>query len=90
MAVVRRLTERFSEEEFAQLLDAEAQRVSELYAEGVIRTIWSRRDVLGAVIIFESEVEAAARAAFSTLPLAQRGMLEAQFIPLRAYRGFCP
>jgi muconolactone delta-isomerase len=90
VVILRRRTEQFEDHEFARLLDPEAQRVRELYAEGIVRSIWSRQDVLGAVILLECPDEAAANAAIASLPLAQRGMLEFTMVPLRGYRGFCP
>ena len=90
LAIMRRRTETFSEEEFAQRLDAEALRVQELYAEGFIRSAWSRNDVLGACLLLEAEALADVEAKLKTLPLRAAGMLDAQIIPLRGYRGFCP
>ena len=90
LAVLRRRTEAFSEEQFAKLLDAEARRVSELYSEHFIRSAWSRSDVLGACLMLEADSVEEADAKLRTLPLHAAGMLEAQLIPLRGYRGFCP
>ena len=90
LAIMRRRTEAFPEEEFAKRLDAEAQRVSELYAEGFIRSAWSRNDVLGACLLLEAAAAEDCEAKLKTLPLHEAGMLEAQIIPLRGYRGFCP
>ena len=90
LAIMRRRTEAFSEEEFAQRLDAEALRVQELYAEGFIRAAWSRNDVLGACLLLEGDASADVEAKLKTLPLHAAGMLDAQIIPLRGYRGFCP
>jgi uncharacterized protein YciI len=90
LAVCRRRTESFSQEEFAALLDAEAEGVRKLYAEGVVRAAWGRDDVLGACLLLEAESLEAATAAMAALPLYSRGMLDAQLIPLRGYRGFGP
>ena len=90
LAIMRRRTEAFSEQQFATLLDAEARRVSELYAEGFIRTAWSRNDVLGACLLLEGDALADVETKLKTLPLHEAGMLDAQIIPLRGYRGFCP
>ena len=90
ISISRRRTEAFSEDAFLQLLDAEGARVRELYAEGVVRSIWSRRDIPGAVMLLECESEETARAALDSLPLAQRGMLEVQVVPLQGYRAFGP
>ncbi|MEO9170196.1 MAG: muconolactone Delta-isomerase family protein [Candidatus Baltobacteraceae bacterium] len=90
IAVLRRRTESFAEQDFAGHLAAEALRVRELYQEGFIRSAWSRQDVLGACLLLEASSAADAQAKLQTLPLAAAGMLEAQIIPLRGYRGFCP
>jgi len=86
----RRLTERFSDEEFAAHIEAERERVRELYRDGVVRSIWSRKDVAGAIMLLECADEAAAQAAVGSLPLAQRGMLEVQIVPLSPYPAFFP
>ncbi len=90
LAVCRRRTESFTPEQFAALLDEEADGVRSLYAQGVVRSAWTREDVLGACLILEAENVDAAAAAMSALPLVSRGMLETQFIPMRGYRGFGP
>ena len=86
--IARRKTESFTEAQFAELLDVEAARVRELYAEGSVRAAYSRGDVLGAVLLLEAENEEAARRIADSLPLLQRGMLEMQIIPVKGYRGF--
>jgi muconolactone delta-isomerase len=89
-AICRRRTEAFTEEEFAALLDAEAEGVRTLYARGIVRAAWTREDVLGACLMLEVESLEAAHDAMATLPLYARGMLDVQVIPLRGYRGFEP
>lgn len=90
LAVIRRRTEAFSEDQFAALLEPEAEMLRTLYAEGIVRYAWSRADVLGACLMLESDSPEDAQAAFARLPLAAAGMLEVQWIPLRGYRGFGP
>lgn len=90
LVLARRLTEKFTEEQFAPLLHPEAERVRELYAEGHLRAIWSRGDVLGACFMLECPGLAEAESIAKTLPLNIAGMLEVQIIPLRGYRGFAP
>lgn len=90
MCVLRRKTETFSESEFAEHLDEEAESVRRLYADGVVRSAWSRGDVAGGVLLVEADSEAAALAIVQNLPLGRRGMLEGRIIPLRGYRGFGP
>ncbi len=90
LTIVRRRVERFAAEAFDQLLDAEADGVRRLYAEGIVRAAWSREDIPGACMLVEAASIEAVEAAMATLPLAQHGMLEMQIIPLRGYRGFGP
>ena len=90
LCVVRRRTEAFSEEQFNDLLESEAQRLRELYALGKVRSAWSREDTLGACLLLECADAADAQEVVNSLPLAQKGMLEIQIIPLRGYRGFGP
>lgn len=89
-AVLRRRTEAFSDAEFAERLEAEAECVRSLYARGVVRGAWSREDVPGAVLLLEAPSAQAAREALESLPLLRGGMLELQFLPVRGYRGFGP
>lgn len=90
IAVVRRLTESFSKEAFDALLDAEAVGVRRLYSEGLIRSAWSREDVLGACLLLEADSREHAESSLMTLPLFHHKMVEYQLVPVRAYRGFCP
>ncbi len=91
LAIIRRRTETFSEQEFAPLLEPEAQAIRTLYSQGIVRNIWSREDTLGAVTLIEADSLDRVRAIVETFPLAQRGMLEVEaIIPLRGYRGFGP
>jgi muconolactone delta-isomerase len=90
LSISRRLTERFSDEQFAEYVDAERERVRELYRDGIVRAIWSRKDVAGAIMLLECADEAAARQAAGSLPLAQRDMLEIHILPLGPYPAFFP
>jgi muconolactone delta-isomerase len=91
MVQLRRLTENFSEADFARHMEPEAQRARTLYAEGFIRQIWSRGDMPGACLLIEAPDEAQARAALHSLPLFAAGMLElTALVPLLPYRGFGP
>jgi muconolactone delta-isomerase len=75
----------------SELIEAEGQRVRELYIAGIIRTIWRRKDMPGAVIIMEAASEDEAREAMASLPLARRDMLEVVgFTQLEPYPGFGP
>ncbi|MBV9718700.1 MAG: hypothetical protein JOZ77_05245 [Candidatus Eremiobacteraeota bacterium] len=90
ISISRRLTEQFSDEQFTEHIEAERERVRELYQAGIVRSIWSRKDAPGAIMLLECANEAAARAAVASLPLAQRGMLELQIVPLSPYPAFFP
>ena len=91
ISVVRRRTETFSDEEFAPLLEPEAEAIRKLYEQGIVRTIWSRGDALGAVTLLEADTLEHAREIVQSFPLMQRGMLELEhLIPMRGYRGFYP
>jgi muconolactone delta-isomerase len=90
ISISRRLTERFSDEAFAAHIDAERERVRELYRDGIVRSIWGRKDAPGAVMLLECADEQAAHAAVASLPLAQREMLELQILPLGPYPAFFP
>ncbi len=90
MAVVRRLTESFPKEKFDALLDDEAEGVRRLYAEGIVRMVWSREDVLGACLLLEADSREHAESSLMTLPLFHHKMVEYQLVPMRGYRGFGP
>lgn len=91
MAVVRRRTESFTDEQFAPMLEPEAEAVRDLYARGLVRSIWSREDKLGAVTLLEADSLDHARAIVESYPMMLCGMLELEaLIPLRGYRGFGP
>jgi muconolactone delta-isomerase len=92
LALSRRRTDAFPPEAFTpELIEAEGQRVRELYTEGFIRSIWRRQDTPGAALLIEANSEEEVRATLATLPLAQRGMLElAALTQLLPYPGFGP
>ena len=92
LALSRRRTDVFPPESWtAELIEAEGQRVRELYAAGTIRTIWRRKDTPGAVIVMEAASEEEARTAVASLPLAKRDMLEiVALTQLDPYPGFAP
>ncbi|MHB1021544.1 MAG: muconolactone Delta-isomerase family protein [Acidobacteriaceae bacterium] len=92
LVVTSRNLEQFPLEAFTpELLEAEAQRVRELYAAGVLRQIWRRADKPGACLLLEAASEDEAREAVSSLPLAQRDMLELVMLTqLLPYPGLGP
>jgi muconolactone delta-isomerase len=74
-----------------ELLEKESQRVRELFVAGTIRNIWRRKDMPGAVILFEAATEDEVRASVASLPLAKLGMLELAILTgLEPYSGFGP
>jgi muconolactone delta-isomerase len=92
LVLSRRRTDIFPPEAWtAELIEAEGQRVRELYTAGIIRTIWRRKDTPGAVIVMEVASEEEAREAAASLPLAKRDMLEIVVLTqLDPYPGFAP
>ena len=92
LVLSRRRTDVFPPEAWTpELIEAEGQRVRELYMAGIIRTIWRRKDVAGAVIVMEVASEEEAREAVASLPLAKRDMLEVVTLTqLEPYPGFAP
>ena len=90
------LTERFTEEFPAEawkpeLIAAEGERVRELYAAGILRTAWRRKDKPGAALIFEAASEAEVQEAIESLPLRKLGMIGFPLVTqLEPYPGFGP
>jgi muconolactone delta-isomerase len=72
-------------------LAAEGERVRELYAAGIVRNIWRRKDRPGAALVIEAGSEAAAREAIDSLPLAKLGMISFPVVTeLEPYPAFGP
>jgi len=91
IVALRRNVDQYTEAEFAPLLEPEAERVRELYTDGIVRRIWGRKDAPGAVLLIEAESREALDATLQTLPLVQRGMMIADLTaPVGPYRGFAP
>ena len=89
--LTRRRIDQFDDAAFAALQEAEGEAVRGLYADGVIRQIWMRGDMPGAVITIEANDEAEVRKNLDTLPMNRAGMLEIlAVVPLKPYRAFCP
>jgi len=88
----RRRTDAFPPDAFTpERIAAEGQRVKELYAAGLLRQVWKRGDMGGAVILWEAASEAEVRDACESLPLFKSGMLEIiALVPLEPYAGFGP
>jgi muconolactone delta-isomerase len=91
LSMSRRRVDEFPAEAFTGLSGAESQRVKELYAAGILRQIWMRGDVPGAVLMWEAASEDEVRAAIGSLPIFKAGMLElVALVPLKPYPGFGP
>lgn len=92
LTLSRRRTDAFPADAFTpELIAAEAQRVKELYASGVLRQVWARGDTPGAAIVWEAADETQVREAVDTLPIFKAGMLElAVLVALKPYAGFGP
>ena len=74
-------------EDFASLMDPEADHALKLYKEGFVREIYSRTDGKGALVVVEAENEKAALDKLSHLPLAKAGLLSFEVYGTTAYRG---
>ena len=88
IVITRRRTETFTDAQFAEELASEGARARELYAEGHFRSLNSRGDIPGAVILLEARDLDDASHLVGTLPFAKLEMMDIQIIPLRPYRGF--
>mgnify|MGYP001412918402 FL=1 len=74
-------------EDFAPLMDPEADFALKLYKEGFIREIYSRTDGKGALVVVEADNEEEAVNKLSDLPLAKAGLLSFDIYGTTAYRG---
>ncbi|MHB8461855.1 MAG: muconolactone Delta-isomerase family protein [Vulcanimicrobiaceae bacterium] len=90
ISLSRRRVDAFTPEQFAEHIAAERERVRELYRDGIVRQLWVRQDTPGAIMLLEAEDAGSAQAALDSLPLAQRGMLDVQLVPLGPYPAFFP
>jgi uncharacterized protein YciI len=90
LVVTRRRTEQFREADFAAELEPEAEQARAFYTSGVFRSLFSRGDVPGAVIMLEAADLAEAQRVMSAMPFARKGLMDVEIIELRPYRGFAP
>lgn len=74
--------------DFQPHLQAEARAVWELYRSGLLRELYFQPDRYTAVLVLESDDEAAVRQALDRLPLVQAGLIHFELIPLAPYTGF--
>ena len=87
VVVVATRSDKFTDEEFAPLLPAEAKTALQLVADDIVREIYSRQDGRGAILVLEADSEDAANAILAELPLAKAGMLDFDVYPVKAYRA---
>jgi muconolactone delta-isomerase len=71
-----------------ELLKEEAARAWEMHQSGVVRELYFRADRHAAVLVLECADQDEARTILSSLPLARRGLIDFELIPLVAYPGF--
>jgi hypothetical protein len=91
LALMRRRTEAYTEEQFAPFIEAERQQARQLYMDGTVRQIWHRDDKPGACLLIEAASPDEARTHVQTLPLVQAEMLELEMlVSLKPYAGFGP
>src|ERR1700692_3134111 len=57
LALIRRVTESFSDDDFAPLMEPEAERARQLYTQGIFRAMWGRQDVPGGVTLIGAETQ---------------------------------
>jgi len=89
MVVMRRRSDRFTDEDFKALVAEEQAAARALYMEGLLRQIWYRGDMGGGVLLLEADNLDAAKAAINRLPFVERDMLEiTDFMPLKPFGGF--
>ena len=87
IVIIARRSKQHLPEDFAPYSDAEAAHAFELMEEEFFREVYGLKDGGGALIIAEAADETAARARMAELPLSKAGMLDCEYIPLKAYRG---
>lgn len=69
-----------TEEDFANVIDAELARAKELVDQGVIVHGYHRTDLVGAALIVDAETVEIARDIFATLPAVAAGLVETESI----------
>jgi hypothetical protein len=80
--------EKYTAEDFAPHLGAEASHVLKLFAAERLREIYSRADGKGAILVLEADNEQNAREIVGDLPLAKLGMISFDIYVTKPYRGF--
>ncbi len=91
LSLSRRLSEKFSNDDFAAKRGEEEDSARRLYASGALRQIWMRGDEPGACLIWEAKYVEEVRRHLFQLPYLAAGMTEiVAIIPLNPYPGFGP
>jgi hypothetical protein len=90
LVITRRRTEQFADADFAPQLEPEAEQARANYTNGIFRSVFSRGDVPGAVIVIEAADLAEARGVMDAMPFSRKGLMDVDIIELRPYRGFAP
>lgn len=75
-------------EDFEPHLKEEARHLWDLQQAGVVREAYFRADRHTAVLVLECEDRCQAEAALGGLPLARRGLIRFDLVPLRPYSGY--
>jgi len=75
-------------EDFAPHLKEEARSLWDLQQAGVVREAYFRADRRTAVLVLECEGRDQAEAALGGLPLARRGLIRFDLVPLLPYSGY--
>ena len=75
-------------QQFQPHLEAEAERVWDLYQVGTLREFHFRQDQTTAVLVLEYASVEEAQQVLDTLPLVREGLIVFDVIPLRPYPGF--
>ena len=83
IVIIARRSKHHKPEDFAPHSDAEAAHAFDYMEEEFFREVYGLMDGSGALII----AEAAARVNMAELLLSKAGMLNCEYIPLKAYRG---
>jgi hypothetical protein len=76
-----------SPEDFAPMMDEEANTALGLYRDEYVREIYSRNDGKGAIVVLECDDEAHAEKLIGQLPFAKAGLLTAEIYGTKPYRG---
>lgn len=92
LVLTERFTDKFPAEVWTpELIEAEGQRVRDLYAAGILRSAWRRKDKPGATLILEAASQSEVEQAIESLPLRKLGMIGFPLVTqLDPYPGFGP